>query len=1613
MALVALFKGDFTGEQGTPYRWQISEEGGSFVANLKGAGRGFIQTTWTPSDRDEYAPLIVSETTLRVYDTDAGDLFSLLLGLLEGNSDSRYVFYIRDMSGGGFGTIIWRGYVTRGEVTKDEDGNSAIEVRAHDGLSLLKKTDFVSGDSLFGIFSTKLTGRVTYTSLLSTLLLKTNLGGNLHIASQHYPFLHGAALTANGGNQLSATQNPWDHVYVDRDRYRDKSRTDGEATRPIKSMDVLEDMLQTWGCTLFQWNGEWWVYQVNLRGNDPIRVWNYDQSGSPVGTPAYTDDSAHVVTPVTEAIERTIGRLGQLENYEAVRIDYNHGEFKFMPNPGFDFGGVGGSLISPFGWTIVGPHGARYENLGDGDGQLVVSSIKLDDVADMPTTPIGTGAGSVDKFIQDYADASVDALGGLTNAVTFEKVLELDNFTTGSHVGLGISGAYDGPVMPAGEVLWMGFDNGNLVPDEYVVLSADLRPGDTVVNFNLATLTGNSTGAMFAKKSGKASMSSQLEIGAGENVQVLAQFLPDPGVVSRFVIGPENRAETYIQVKLSGGSGTYYLNKAGGTTGLEWTTSVAWVTKEVTAGSWNIIDWRVLDDTPIQGTITITIGPPAEFAPVRGGGVLGPSGRRWNMDNIRWDNVTVRPILSPLFPNSEGRSILIGSSAQTTEAERTRSFSPMVGDAPVTPFDAGMSLDVDGFLETRSWEEAPITGAESNLSHEGLLGKVMLRSMRALREVHSATYFDAPALLGPYHVLSRNGAKYVPRQIDLNWVHEHTAGEWYKVTESGFTDESQVIRHNAAFVSSRGGVGDSAAGFFSAMGNVLFADGSGAITRTSATIEAGNVTSIEVESITEPIFKAGDLIAIIGPDLNFKQVRISADQQALATTLSIEDRDSPGSPVVFDEDMGFPAAIYFLEAELLTLARLGEQGFAVSVEGGPLGIVDGTQSGSLSSVTVRSWSTNLVAGASVWIDASNKVEAYGDAGLTRGMKRGDTTLYFDDAPMLLNLSDGQEILPEGATRRSEFKITNDAITSFIGNPGGVIATISGAPTFDGTNTSLPVSTTLSEGLVAGDPILVYAASGQVIKATVKTAVSAGATPIVLSDADGDQTSNMSSGDKTTAGSLTALRIDMSGISVTADQFSSTNYSPGSAGWAVFGDGSAEFQNVTVRGNIQITGGSGVSNLSDAGALATADDLDDVEDGVAKARWNKDGSPPFSADVDGAGLYVGNDNIGYYNGTAWKTFMSSAGDFFLTGTNGFLQWSAGTETLTIKGSIEVTGGSGISAFTDAGVLAGRDTVTGTHIDDNSISTPKLVTNAVTAAKIDVGDLFAQTITLTGSISGTGWSINGSAITMSAGSIDIGNFAVDTLGNLTATNVTLTGTINATSGTFSGSLNGATGTFSGDLSAAGGSFTGSLSAVTGSLGALSVTGALTLGAGGSIVSSSGTNDLSISQAGGIGLATGSGVSGSLAAGLLTLSNTVSAGTSVSANAASGGASVTVSGGTGNASISVSGATASISIGGNTVWHAGNDGAGSGLDADLLDGLSGSHYLSMANATGTLALSNGGTGASTASAARSNLGLGGLAVLNTLSLGDLSNVEGVGSPSNGAVLTYNSTIGAWTAA
>lgn len=90
--------------------------------------------------------------------------------------------------------------------------------------------------------------------------------------------------------------------------------------------------------------------------------------------------------------------------------------------------------------------------------------------------------------------------------------------------------------------------------------------------------------------------------------------------------------------------------------------------------------------------------------------------------------------------------------------------------------------------------------------------------------------------------------------------------------------------------------------------------------------------------------------------------------------------------------------------------------------------------------------------------------------------------------------------------------------------------------------------------------------------------------------------------------------------------------------------------------------------------------------------------------------------------------------------------------------------------------------------------------------------------------------------------------------------------------------------------------------------------------------------------------------------------------------------ISFGTGDATSLGRAGTGPLTYGGQTVWHAGNDGAGSGLDADLLDGL---NSTSFANTTTTDAINVTQNNSITAAFTQANL-----AIVNALSASNYAN-------------------------
>jgi hypothetical protein len=126
--------------------------------------------------------------------------------------------------------------------------------------------------------------------------------------------------------------------------------------------------------------------------------------------------------------------------------------------------------------------------------------------------------------------------------------------------------------------------------------------------------------------------------------------------------------------------------------------------------------------------------------------------------------------------------------------------------------------------------------------------------------------------------------------------------------------------------------------------------------------------------------------------------------------------------------------------------------------------------------------------------------------------------------------------------------------------------------------------------------------------------------------------------------------------------------------------------MTVKGIVTIQAGSaGIGNLSDAGVLATVDNLDGVPNGSTYVKTNQnqatggtraynalDGTyqlttrvkPGSNVSLSGAGLYLGANFMGYYDGGNWKTYIDNGGNMKLLGdsSSNYLIWNASMNRL---------------------------------------------------------------------------------------------------------------------------------------------------------------------------------------------------------------------------------------------------------------------------------------------------------------------------------------------------------------
>lgn len=182
-----------------------------------------------------------------------------------------------------------------------------------------------------------------------------------------------------------------------------------------------------------------------------------------------------------------------------------------------------------------------------------------------------------------------------------------------------------------------------------------------------------------------------------------------------------------------------------------------------------------------------------------------------------------------------------------------------------------------------------------------------------------------------------------------------------------------------------------------------------------------------------------------------------------------------------------------------------------------------------------------------------------------------------------------------------------------------------------------------------------------------------------------------SGGDLRAGSATSLTSGVGGFLGGDGTFRAGN----PAGSQIVWNGSV----LSITGSINITGGNGATqayaiSAASSSAASSSTSLITYSGSASTVTVNQSSSNAGANAVNpiggiktavspsGAGLYLGSTHLGYYNGTAWRAYLSSSGQFFLAGAGSdSLTWNG--SALTIAGRINITGGN---AATSESVLS---------------------------------------------------------------------------------------------------------------------------------------------------------------------------------------------------------------------------------------------------------------------------------------------------------------------------------------
>jgi hypothetical protein len=291
---------------------------------------------------------------------------------------------------------------------------------------------------------------------------------------------------------------------------------------------------------------------------------------------------------------------------------------------------------------------------------------------------------------------------------------------------------------------------------------------------------------------------------------------------------------------------------------------------------------------------------------------------------------------------------------------------------------------------------------------------------------------------------------------------------------------------------------------------------------------------------------------------------------------------------------------------------------------------------------------------------------------------------------------------------------NAATTSSVAS-AATNAALSGSNAATAVSNSLaPNIFTSTTGLINRPPgVLVGSPSGLYLGSTNLGYYSAGAWKTYMADNGNFFLSG--AGSDSLSWSSGVLTIN-GAINITGGNAATTTQVSTAAGNAVTSGSNAAS---TAQSNAQSFATTAANNAVSSGS-AFASAVDDKVFTNALGRITKTPTPGTTS-----GLYLGNTIMGFYNGSAWKTYMDNTGLFYLTGSaNGnALLWDG--STLTIKGNLSVGSTVPNSAVTGLGSLALSSSVSTTQVSglgalalSSSVSTAQVTGLGALAVKDNI-------------------------------------------------------------------------------------------------------------------------------------------------------------------------------------------------------------------------------------------------------------------------------------------------------